>query len=457
MKTKCKRVKHVIYKSFIIGVLLSFPLLTYSQETQIRYLSGTGSDDTVPWEFYCSAGMNSEKWTTIPVPSCWEFQGFGSYNYGLDPWDERMNEYGIYRHEFRLPDAWTGKTVNIVFEGVMTDADVKINGKPVGQVHQGAFYEFKYDVGKFLNFGNKLNRLEVTVHKHSADTSVNEAERWADYWIFGGIFRPVYLEALPSEHIERIATDARANGEFKADVYFNSSKAAYLGVELQNLSGTEIATRVEEIADPANGKISISTYFKDVQSWNPEFPNLYQLVFRLLDKDRKLLHQTRVRTGFRTVEVREKDGIYVNDVKIKFKGISRHTIWPSSGRTTNKTISILDVKLMKDMNMNAVRMSHYPPDKHFLDACDSLGLFVLDELAGWGPPPYNSAIGKKLVKELVLRDVNHPSIVFWDNGNEGGWNPDLDDEFGLWDIQQREVIRPRQIFRKTNTLHYFFS
>jgi len=211
----------------------------------------------------------------------------------------------------------------------------------------------------------------------------------------------------------------------------------------------------EEIQEPAIGNIRISTHFNDIQTWTPEFPNLYQLVFRIQDKNRKILHQATVRTGFRTAEVREKEGIFVNGVKIIFKGISRHSFWPSSGRTTSKKISISDVKLMKDMNMNAVRMSHYPPDKHFLDACDSLGLFVLDELAGWGPPPYNTDVGKKLVKEMVVRDVNHPCIVLWDNGNEGGWNPDLDVEFALWDIQHREVIRPRQIFRKTNTLHYF--
>ncbi len=439
----------------LVGILLSFTSLTYSQNTEIKYLSGTGNDNTVPWEFYCSDGMNSENWTTIQVPSCWELQGFGSYNYGIDAWEDRMNEHGLYHHEFLIPKEWKGKKVNIVFEGVMTDAVVKINGKPAGPKHQGAFYEFKYDISSLLNFGSKTNKIEVTVHKHSSDSLVNEAERWADYWIFGGIFRPVYLEALPADHIERVSTDARANGDFNSDVYFESPKAAFMGVELQELSGLKIADLEEEIQDPVQGKISISTHFEDIKSWSPEFPALYEVVFKLMDKDHKILHQTEVRTGFRTVEVREKDGVYVNGVKVKFKGISRHVFWPTSGRTTNKNISISDVNLIKEMNMNAVRMSHYPPDKHFLDACDSLGLFVFDELAGWGPPAYGTEIGRKLVEELVIRDENHPSILFWGNGNEGGWNPDLDDDFSIWDIQQRETIRPRQIFRKINTLHYF--
>jgi hypothetical protein len=112
------------------------------------------------------------------------------------------------------------------------------------------------------------------------------------------------------------------------------------------------------------------------------------------------------------------------------------------------------VNLLKDMNMNAVRMSHYPPDPHFLDVCDSLGLFVLDELAGWQRPPYDSVVGRKLLKEMIARDVNHPSVVMWDNGNEGGWNTAYDRDFKELDIQQREVNHPWGLFKKTNTAHY---
>jgi len=438
----------------IVAMSISLSSLTYAQDTEIKYLSGTGNDNTVPWEFYCSEGMNSQQWTNIQVPSCWELQGFGSYNYGIDAWEDRMNEHGMYRNEFEIPKDWKGKKINIVFEGVMTDAEVMINGNPAGQKHQGAFYEFKHEISKLLKYGS-TNLLEVTVHKHSSDSLVNEAERWCDYWIFGGIFRPVYLEVLPADHMERIATDAQADGNLQADIYFKSSKASFLGVELKSLDGKLIDSQVDEIVNPAEGKIRIKNHYKNIENWNPEFPQLYELVFKLLDKDKEELHQSNVRIGFRTVEVREKDGIYVNGVKIKFKGISRHVFWPTSGRTTSKKISIDDVNLIKEMNMNAVRMSHYPPDKHFLDVCDSLGLFVFDELAGWGPPAYGTEIGRKLVKELVIRDENHPSILFWGNGNEGGWNPDLDNDFQIYDIQQRETIRPRQLFRKINTLHYF--
>ena len=448
--------KRYLIHSLTLIFLIPFSYTAYSQETEIKYLSGTGSDDTVPWEFYCSDGMKSKEWTSIQVPSCWELQGYGSYNYGLVPWEERLNEYGQYRFEFNIPEEWKRKIVNIVFEGVMTDAEVKINGNLAGPVHKGAFYEFKYDISKLLNFGDKSNRLEVTVQKHSSDSLVNEAERWADYWTFGGIFRPVYLEVMPADHMSRIAVDPRADGNFKANVHFRSKKATYIVAELHNLNGDILDELEVQIPGPDNdGIIIIKTKYNNIESWSPEFPNLYLSVFKLLDKDRTLLHQKEIRIGFRTVEIREKDGIYVNDVKVKLKGISRHEFWPESGRTTSKEISIKDVMLMKEMNMNAVRLSHYPHSTHFLDACDSLGLFVLDELAGWGPPPYSTEVGKKLVREIVLRDENHPSVILWDNGNEGGWNPELDYEFQKYDIQKRETIRPRQIFGKVNTLHYF--
>jgi Glycosyl hydrolases family 2, TIM barrel domain/Beta galactosidase small chain len=103
--------------------------------------------------------------------------------------------------------------------------------------------------------------------------------------------------------------------------------------------------------------------------------------------------------------------------------------------------------------MNAVRMSHYPPDAEFLDLCDSLGLFVLDELTGWHQK-YGTPVGEKLVKELVIRDVNHPSILFWDNGNEGGWNTDLDDDYAKYDPQQRVVLHPWNNFNNIDTKHY---
>lgn len=136
----------------------------------------------------------------IPVPSNWEQHGFGAYNFGR-PHDEQKNpvarERGKYRLRFFVPAGWRGRVVRIVFDGVMTDAEVSVNGRSAGPTHQGSFYQFKYDITPLLKYGAE-NQLEVNVSKISSNESVNRAERFgSDYWVFGGIFRPVYLEALP--------------------------------------------------------------------------------------------------------------------------------------------------------------------------------------------------------------------------------------------------------------------
>jgi hypothetical protein len=198
--------------------------------------------------------------------------------------------------------------------------------------------------------------------------------------------------------------------------------------------------------------IELKSSFDHIRLWSAEFPNLYQVVVSLKNKQ-GTIHQIKEKFGFRTIEVRLNDGLYINGAKIILKGSNRHSFWPETGRTLSYPIQVMDVKLMKEMNMNAVRMSHYPPDQDFLRVCDSLGLYVLDELTGW-QAKYDTLVGHKLVKELVVRDVNHPSIIFWDNGNEGGWNTLLDDDYDLYDPQKRTVIHPWEKFRGTNTKHY---
>ncbi|MEJ8819843.1 glycoside hydrolase family 2 protein [Lacibacter sp. H407] len=455
--TKTERQKAAQSKFFAhlcalcISVVLFFPLFSSAQTTEKVYLSGTGSDQTVQWDFFCTGGMNANKWTKIAVPSCWELQGFGKYDYGFAKDSVRGKEKGLYKHRFNVPANWKGKVINIVFEGVMTDAEVKVNGKSVGEVHQGAFYAFKYDISKLLNYG-KENLLEVTVAKHSSNQSVNEAERKADFWIFGGIFRPVWLEVMPIFHISQVLIDAKADGRFYANLKTKTyGRANSFTVELLDKNAKTIVKQNLAIGDYTD-IYGVEIFCKDILQWSPEFPNLYTAVFTLY-QDEKPLHTVSQKFGFRTVEVKQRDGIYVNGVKVKMKGVNRHAFRPETGRTTSKQISIEDVLLMKEMNMNAVRMSHYPPDDHFLDVCDSLGLFVMDELAGWHGN-YDEPTGKKLLKEMIDHDVNHPSIIFWANGNEGGHNLALDKYFTEFDFQHRPVVHPWQLFGGFDTQHY---
>ncbi|HMI05499.1 MAG TPA: glycoside hydrolase family 2 TIM barrel-domain containing protein [Pedobacter sp.] len=437
-------------KKILLQLLFSLICFSsFSQGTIIKYLSGTDKDHTVQWDFYCTAGRKSGEWTKIPVPSNWELQGFGAYNYGHDK--DKASEQGLYKHEF-LSENWTNKKVFIVFEGSMTDTKVMINGKEAGPVHQGSFYRFKYDITGLIKPNGK-NLLEVTVSKMSTNTSVNTAERKSDFWVFGGIFRPVYLEVVPNTFIERTAVNAKADGSFQLDVYAKNLKGdERIEAQVQKLNGENVGKPFSVKADASLDHLELKNNFTNPQLWSAEFPNLYQVAVTIKD-EQGTIHQMKHTFGFRTVELRLNDGFYVNDAKVIMKGSNRHSFWPESGRTLSHKIHLMDVRLMKEMNMNAVRMSHYPPDADFLDVCDSLGLYVLDELTGW-QAKYDSEVGHKLVKELVVRDVNHPSVVFWDNGNEGGWNTELDNDYALYDPQKRTVIHPWEKFNGTDTKHY---
>ena len=426
-------------------------------QTERQYLSGHGCDDTVEWDFFCTDGRNSGRWTKIGVPSCWELQGFGTYQYGISFYGKAFpegiaGEKGMYKYEFEVPEEFRGKQVSLVFEASMTDTEVKVNGRKAGSKHQGAFYRFSYNVTDLLKYGKK-NQLEVTVSKESENASVNLAERRADYWNFGGIFRPVFLEVKPAVNLRHIAIDAQMDGSFRANCYTNISGDG-MSIRAQILDGK--GKKLADTTVPLKAGSDWTTLQLNVSApalWTAETPNLYKAQFSLLDKEGKVLHHETETFGFRTIEVRESDGLYVNGVRINVRGVNRHSFRPESGRTLSKAKNIEDVLLMKGMNMNSVRLSHYPADPEFLEACDSLGLYVMDELGGWHGK-YDTPTGVRLIEGMIKRDVNHPSIIWWSNGNEKGWNIELDGEFHKYDPQKRPVIHPQGNFSGFETMHY---
>ncbi len=448
-------INYMFMKKYIIIVFFAlFPYLLHAQETEKQYLSGTGLYDTKTWDFNCSDGMNSKSWQKIEVPSNWEVQGFGAYTYGR--WykkkgEKPSNEVGTYRYNFRVSKKWEDKQISIVFEGSMTDTEVFINGKKAGPTHQGAFYCFSYDITDKVLIGKK-NKLEVIVHKESENYSINNAERKADWWLFGGIYRPVYLEAKPQIAFKHVAIDAKADGTLNADIQLSQEvPSGIIEASIKPLTGAgTFEDKTIQVSEDTLQKIT--TKWDNVYSWNPERPQLYILTLKLKNANNEVLHEWTSRIGFRTVEFRPMDGIYVNGTKIIMKGINRHSFYPTGGRTTDREISLKDVLLLKEMNINAVR-SHYPPDSHFLDMCDSIGLFVMDELAGW-QNCYDSEVGPILLKEMIKHDVNHPSIIIWSNGNEGGWNYDLDAHFADYDPQNRHVVHPWADWNDIDAHHY---
>ncbi|MEV0403166.1 glycoside hydrolase family 2 TIM barrel-domain containing protein [Actinoallomurus sp. NPDC050550] len=402
-----------------------------------------------------NSGRTSGEWTTVPVPSNWELHGYGTYDYGnfVKDHPDQPNEQGVYERAFTVPPGWRGRKIFIVFEGSMTDTHVRINGSTVGPTHQGGFFRFMYEVTDVLAFGGP-NLLRVTVDKESANASINGAERRGDYWIFGGVYRPVYLLAHPAEFIDRLAIDAQADGSLSVDVFPGAvAEADIVRARIRSLDGATVGRPFSAGIRTDGSKVTLSTRVDGPRLWTAETPNLYRLEVTLSKGD-EVLHRVSERFGFRTVEVRPGKGIFLNGKRIMLKGITRHAEWPDSGRATSPKMNRDDILLMKEMNINAVRLSHYPQDQDFYHHADELGLYVLNELPGWHTP-YDTPSAKRLVEEMVVRDVNHPSVIFWDNGNEGGWNTAVDGDFASYDPQRRTVLHPSsEPFNGIRTTHY---
>ena len=463
--------KNRLFLSLIALFLSSHSLM--AQETERLYLSGHGCDDMVEWDFklvgHASQRDNSgvvghasqrysSEWTKIGVPSCWELQGFGTYQYGMRFYGKATpegiaDERGLYKTEFTLPQEWEGRQIELVFEAVFTEARVTINGRKAGAgTYQGGFTRHTIDVSDRVFFGPKKNRLEVEVLKESTNPQVNLAERRADYWNFGGIWRPVFIVAKPMQNIRRVAVNAQADGRFQADVFLNRAlPGCSVCVEIIDAKGKSVGKGLPLSTPSDHARLDFMV--KNPKLWNAEQPNLYTAVFTLQDAAGKPLHTERQRFGFRTIEYRASDGVFINGKKVIMKGVNRHSFRPESGRTLSKAKNIEDVELIKSMNMNAVRLSHYPADPEFLDACDSLGLYVECELPGWHWP-HETVIGSQIAEEMVTRDVNHPSIIFWSNGNEGGFNYEIEPVFHKFDPQQRVVLYPWANRNGFETKHY---
>lgn len=432
------------------------------------YLSGKGPSDAVEWDFKVSKGRKSDSWAKIPVPSNWEQEGFGGYDYGHVAPQDKNDEAGTYRVKFHAPAEWRDKVVRLVFEGSMTDTSIKVNGKPVGSVHQGGYDRFHFtltDTGRYgqhaFNVG-KENVLEVLVSKKSANASLEVAERKADYWVFGGIYCPVYFEVLPKTFINRVAIDANADGRFSMDVFPQVHLPRHKGggnhvdeivAQIETLDGKPVGKPVSAtLSGGGASRVKLESELAGVKPWSMEHPNLYN-VHVSLKREGKTLHETRERFGFRTFEVRAGDGLYLNGKKLLIRGVNRNGFRPDTARALDPEEEWEDARAIKEMNANAVRC-HLPPSTSFLEACDELGLLFVTERTNWQRPVTDTLVAREIVYNLVTQVHNHPCLVMWANGNEGGFNHEVDELFALLDKQERPVIHPWATFDDIDTWHY---
>lgn len=410
------------------------PSLSLSGPWRFRLSStaqGTGSQ---LWQ----SETNEGEWDVLQVPSHWVLAGHGTpiytnvrYPFPVDP--PRVpneNPTGDYRRWFDLPPEWPEGPAVLRFEGVESTYSVWLNGTELGW-SAGSRLPREFEVSGLLKSTGNL--LAVRVHQWSAGSYLEDQDQW---WL-PGIFRDVTLQARPANGVDDVFVHAD---------YDHVTGAGRLLVE----TGAPARLRIPELGID-NRPCGQEVLFDKVEPWSAERPRLYEAEVAT-DSER-----VRLRIGFRRVQIIDSV-LTVNGSRIVLRGVNRHEFHPDTGRTLSLADHRADILLMKRHHINAVRTSHYPPHPDFLDLCDELGLWVVDECDiethgfgkahgvdnGWvdnpsNDPQWEDAYRDRMVR-MVERDKNHPSVIMWSLGNESGTGTNLASN-AQW-TRQRDPSRP---------------
>ncbi|MCP4662476.1 MAG: DUF4981 domain-containing protein [bacterium] len=407
-----------------------------------------------------------DPWDEIPVPSNWQLHGYGypiytniRYAWG-EPDPPRVphdrNPVGSYRRTFTVPDEWSGRRVVIHFAGVDSAFYLWINGRKVGY-SQGSRTPAEFNITPFLKTGG--NVLAAQVYRYS-DGSYLECQ---DFWRISGIFREVFLFSVADLDIRdfQVNTDLDSNyRDARLDLTVSirnfSDARRDFAIEAQLLdadAGPVIDPLVAESSVGGNEEVAVNlgADIADPLKWSAEHPHLYTQLLTLKDAEGSVVEVLSSKVGFRTSEI--KNGrLLVNGVPILIKGTNRHEHDPITGHLVGTESMIRDIRLMKQHNLNAVRTSHYPNVPEWYDLCDRYGLYVIDEAnieshgIGYDPdktlgnkPEWKKAHLDRTIS-MVERDKNHPSIIIWSLGNEGGDGVNFE-ATSRW-IHQRDPSRP---------------
>ena len=441
-----------------------------------------------PWKFWWSSNVlvrpqefyriefDDHAWKPIPVPSCWQLQG---YDYPIYvncmraddkcPWRKvdppriphDRNPVGSYRKTFQVPAAWGNRQVRVHFEGVESAFYVWCNGSSVG-FSKDSRTPAEFDLTPFLKEGDNL--LAVEVYRYSDGSYLEDQDKWR----LSGIFRDVYLTALGLIQVRDLFLVAGLDDSL-------TNGLLHVEAEVANLRPATMSTASVEVRLPAAGtNVYAQTVFRrrpipavperfvtdltvrGVVPWSAEAPFLYRFFLTLKDEKDRVLEVIPASVGFRRVEVKGSR-FQFNGRAIYIKGVNRHEMDPDTGYTVSRETMIQDIRLMKQHNLNAVRTSHYPNTPEWYDLCDLYGLYVVDEANleshGIGYDPRRTLAAKPewkaahldRTRRMVERDKNHPSVVTWSLGNEAGDGPNFE-ATSAW-IKQRDRSRPVQYER----------
>ena len=417
-----------------------------------RYLSMEGT-----WRFlfvknhqdapvgFFQPGYDDSSWEDFPVPGLFELNGHGDRIYknigyawattfdNNPPYiGETENYTGSYRREFELPAGWQGQQVLFHVGSATSNLKLWVNGKYVGYSEDSKMAA-EFDITKYLKKGRNLIAMQVM---RWCDGSYLEDQ---DFWRFTGIAREVYLYSRPKSHIEDIVI-----GQDWQD------GNGLLSVSVKAPKGVTVESRLED----ADGKVvgsGLQQTVPGVHAWTAETPYLYTL-FLTLKKGGQEVETVCRRVGFRHVEIKGGQ-LLLNGQPILIKGADRHELDPDGGYLVSVERMRQDIRIMKQLNINAVRTSHYPDDPRWYELCDSAGLYLVAEanLESHGMGYGDKTLAKRSDFQLmhlernqgnVLSLRNHPSIIIWSMGNEAGYGPNFERVYD-W-IKSVDTTRPVQ-------------
>jgi beta-galactosidase len=418
-----------------------------------------------PVDFF-KPGFDVSGWKEITVPSSWQMQGYDvpvysnqAYLFRRD-WPRVMGEpprrfttfvnrnpVGSYRRDFEIPASWDGREVFINFDGVDSFFYLWINGRYVG-FSKDSRNPAEFNITRFLKPGKNVVAAEVY---RFSDGSYLEDQ---DMWRLSGIFRSVTIHSKDTTHVRDLFVQTtpatpEEGGQWKlsvaVDIAASDGKPVRMDAMLYDEAGKEVS--------PLSGD-----HYSNPALWSAETPNLYTLVVKLTDASGKIRDIVSTHVGFREVKI--VDGVFlVNGKAVKFKGVNRHENFPRTGHALTHADMELDMKRLKQANVNHVRTSHYPNDPYWYYLCDKYGIYLMDEAnieshgyyygkESLSHPKEWEAAHVDRIMAMVERDKNHPSVTIWSLGNEAG--PGQNFVAGNAAIKARDLSRPTHYERNND-------
>lgn len=394
----------------------------------------------IPEGFY-KENYDVSQWVEMPVPGNWEFNGYGipmyvnnGFGFPKNPpyIDKEDSPSGAYRHTFNIPDNWDGRRVFLHFEGGTNSMYVWVNGEKVGYT-ENAKSPAEFDITKYIRKGK--NSLACEVHKFSDATYLEDQ----DMWRLGGINRSVYLYSTAKTRILDFFAHPDLdknykNGIFSADIklknYAGESQNQTIEIAILDNTGKKVFNKSQKVNIPASNTtdLTLSGSVSSPLKWTAETPNLYSMLITLKDGKGNIVEATSHKIGFRKIEITDGQ-VFVNGKKVYFKGVNLHEFNTNTGQVVTRKEMIRNLQLMKELNINAVRTSHYPQQPLWYKLCDEYGIYLVDEAnleshgLGYGKdnvsnfPEWHAAHMDRITR-LIERDKNHASVIFWSLGNE---------------------------------------